>query len=265
MFARGAVESKKYTKEAERSIKHLAAIAEDMPKPAAIITHKAFLDHATEEGAKDVAEAFEAANSVKIGWWGRHDRGHNDWAGRHIAIVGMNIFSPPDIDALWQERRVLMRLIGQEIDQLPKADGKGAFIPTDPDAAAWLFDIYAASLVQAIGRARGINHEAEEPLEVRLYGGLVNSGMDAALARHLITISSKVAYGDTVHVQRSNDPRERVRDAIRGVASGRKGAAGVSRRAVDTWLMRASKNGVKHDIVDEEIRKWKAELETTNQ
>ncbi len=258
MWARGAIESQRYGAEAARAMKHLAAIAATMPRPAAIITHKSYLLYSSDKRDADaVAKAFEADTGVAIGWYGKHDRGHNRWAGRHIALVGMPILSPSTIRSLWQERRVLMRLIGQEIEPLSISDG--SFIPDTPEAARWLMDIYAATLVQAIGRARGVNHDADDPLQIRLYGGLVNVAMDAALWRHLVPIDATERYSDSIQVPRADDPRWRIRAAIEGIARGRKGAAGVSQRAVETWMMRTGQRAGRHSIVLDEIKKWKLE------
>lgn len=151
-----------------------------------------------------------------------------------------------------------MRLIGQEIEPLSIPDG--SFIPDDPEAARWLMDIYAATLVQAIGRARGVNHhDADEPLQIRLYGGLAIQAMDAALARYLVPIDATGRYSDSIQVPRADDPRWRIRAAIEEIARGRKGAAGVSQRAVETWMMRTGQSAGKHAIVLDEIKKWKLE------
>jgi hypothetical protein len=258
MFARGVVHADDYKIKAEREIRHLKAMAMQMPKPAAIITHMSYLKYATEDrDPQTVADAFEQETGVALGWFGKHDRGHNAWSWRHIAIVGMPIFSPAVIRSLWQERRVLMRLIGQEIGQL--SINEGSFMPDDPEAARWLMDIYAATLVQAIGRSRGVNHDGDEPLQIRLYGGLVSPGMDAAIARHLISIDATERYSDTVEIERSNDPRWRIRAAIEEIAKGRKGPAGVSQRAVETWLMRTGHKVCKHSIVLDEIKKWRSQ------
>lgn len=166
----------------------------------------------------------------------------------------MPIFSPSTIRSLWQERRVLLRLIGQEIGQLPDSSEEGAFIPADPAAREWLFDIYAATLLQSIGRARGINHDKDEPLEIRLYGCLINPGMDAALSRSMITISDTTKYKG---IPRVNDPRERIRAAIEEVARGPRGPAGVSRRSVAEHLVRDNMKARKAQIISDEIRAWK--------
>jgi hypothetical protein len=262
MFARGRVTAEEYSKKAAREIKHLKKIAERMPKPAAIITHKAFLHYAESDAdAEAIADNFEAETGVKLGWFGRHDRGHNAWSGRHIAIVGMPIYSPGVIRGLWQERRVLLDSIGIEVDELKTQDEQeGAFMPADPDAVAWLCEIYAANLVQAIGRARGINREGD-PLQIYLVGGIDSKEMDTALARSMVNIHQSIKYTDFVTVERENDPRWRIRAAISELARGRKGLDGVSRRAVESWLMRAGHKTSKHDIVDEEIRQFRAQAE----
>lgn len=259
MFARGAVRSDDYAKRAMNQIRCLEKIASRMQKPAAIITHKAFLDRADPEmNAEELASAFEHLTGVKLGWFGKHDRGHNEWARRHISIVGMPIFSKSVIESLWQERRVLMQMIGREIEPLHDSESDGAFIPADTEAQTWLFDLYAATLVQSIGRARGINHEGDEPLQIHLYGGLVNRGMDAALARYLVTISDTEAFKEVIEVQRENDPRWRIRAAIEEIARGRKGAAGVSQRSVETWLIRSGYGPGKTQIILDELKKWKS-------
>lgn len=261
-FSRGNVRAKDYHDRAQREMEDMRCIAADMPKPAAIITHLAYLKHAhPNQDAEQMAKDFEAETGVKIGWFGMHDRGHNEWAGHHIAIVGMNIPNPPAIMAGWHERRILMH--AQGVDNVPPlalsgdaTKGVELFIPKDPIVRQWLFDLYAATLVQAIGRARGINHDGDKPLEIRLYGGIEHPDMDAALEKYDIRINEVLRY----ERQRKNDPRWRIRAAIEAVASSRRsGRKNVSRDAVVTWLRRAGHPIGSTAIIDEEIRKWRSE------
>lgn len=261
-FSRGNVRAKDYHDRAQREMEDIRCIAADMPKPAAIITHLAYLKHAhPNQDAEQMAKNFEAETGVKIGWFGMHDRGHNEWAGHHIAIVGMNIPNPSAIMAWRHERRILMH--AQGVDNVPPlalsgdaTKGVELFIPTDPIVRQWLFDLYAATLVQAIGRARGINHDGDEPLEIRLYGGIEHPDMDAALEKYDIRINEVLRY----ERHRKNDPRWRIKAAIEAVASSRRsGRKNVSRDAVVTWLRRAGQPIGSTAIIDEEIRKWRSE------
>lgn len=79
----------------------------------------------------------------------------------------------------------------------------GPPMPADPHTRGWLIDRYAADLVQAIGRARGVN--SSRTIRVELWGGIATPEMDRALAAHGIEIEA--CWPNTVHrTQRGRPP-----------------------------------------------------------
>ena len=190
-YGRGPVEASKYSAYARGLIARLKHIAAEMPKPAAILTHRAYLDGASDGCAEELAERFEAQTGVAIGWWGRDERGHNRWIGRHIAIVGMRLLGPHDQASLYARARAAAIWAGADPADWPEWDGSterydgvAAPLPTVPAARRWWAERLAADLVQAIGRARAVSHTGAAPIEVRIYGGVWWPDLYQALDRY---------------------------------------------------------------------------------
>jgi len=199
VYGRGPVEASKYRDYARGMITRLKCIAAELPRPAAILTHRAYLDGASDGCAEELAERFEAETGVAIGWWGRDERGHNRWIGRHIAIVGMRLLAPHDQASLYARARAAAIWAGAPAADWPEWDGStehhegvAAPLPTVPAARRWWAERLAADLVQAIGRARGVSHTGPEPLEVRLYGGVWWNDLTDALARYGLRVNEEV-------------------------------------------------------------------------
>jgi hypothetical protein len=228
-----------------------------MQKPAAIITHKAWLKNSVEnylsdQAAKEASELFYKKTGVKIGWFGSHDRGHNEWQGCNISVVGWPLLSPDAISAAYSGDRAALMVAG--IDW-PAWDGVCSEwdapnlippLPTQIVVRDWLLDQYAATIAQAIGRARAVNSPSE--IRIHLYGGLNSREMEDVLAVHGVFINHKEK--DTVHRtreiyrQRGSDLAA-IREAIHQIGLDGRNA---SRRAVRAELTRIGKSADDHVI-----------------
>jgi hypothetical protein len=204
LYARGDVrQAEEYRESAKARMTELAQIAQGMGRPAAIITHKAYLKYSadawrTDEAAEQVAQGFQDETGVGIGWFGKHDRGLNIWSGHHIALVGMPLLSKAAIAGLYASTRNAMVNAGLG-DQWPvwdgimdkeKPDAEGPPLPLMPSVRAWLMDTYAQGVAQAIGRNRAVNHDGE-PLQVDFWGGIQSKEMDRVLLKYGITIHNR--------------------------------------------------------------------------
>lgn len=221
LYSRGQVGPGEYQRNAKSRMAEIARIAAQLPKPAAILTHKASLKYSVDhcqhdDAATDARAEFEAETGVDIGWFGGHDRGHNAWAGRHLAIVGMPLLSPK---AIASDYGVVRAALMQAGVAWPAWDGQtggegaeaqGVPLPSDSQVRAWLLDSYAQGVAQAVGRNRAVNHQGE-PLTVQLWGGIDHPELDEALARHGIEIQERVA--NTLH-KTLNEYRNRGTDMI---------------------------------------------------
>ena len=207
LYSRGDVKKADYPAKARARMDEIRdLIAPKMQKPAAILTHKAYLRysqeaHQADDATEAAAQEFEAQTGIPIGWYGRHDRGLDAWGGRHMALVGMPLLSKESIAGLYATVRSAMADCGipmPEWDQVmdkEKADADGPPMPVMPEVRAWVIDEYAQGMAQAIGRSRAVNHPRGcKPLQVTLWGGLQTAEMDLALRK----------YGVTVHDRRVN-------------------------------------------------------------
>ncbi|HML81550.1 MAG TPA: hypothetical protein PKE37_07275 [Thiomonas arsenitoxydans] len=205
LYSRGGVKKTDYPMKAKARMEEIRdLIAPGMDKPAAIITHKAYLKYSQEahqsDDAADVAAMdFEEGTGVPIGWFGKHDRGLDSWGGRHLALVGMPLLSEESIAGAYACTRAAMIDCGipmPEWDRVvdkDKPDADGPPMPVMPEVRAWLLDEYAQGLAQAIGRNRAVNHPRGcKPLQVHLWGGLQTPEMDAALQRYGVMVHDRM-------------------------------------------------------------------------
>ena len=205
LYARGLVGTGEYQRAALTYMRELERIAESaLPWPAAIITHKAWLKYSVEHcqadsAALDAKADFEDAmgGHVRLGWFGGHDRGHNEYQGHHIAIIGMPLISPDAVASGYAQARAALLQVGVEWPEGDEAndDGKasqGVPLPAQAMVRAWLLDAYAATLAQAIGRNRSANHDHPDPLQVQLWGGLDTPEMAAALQAYGVHIDERL-------------------------------------------------------------------------
>jgi hypothetical protein len=204
LYSRGDVQKSDYPMKSKARMDEIRdLIAPKMDKPAAIITHKAYLKysqeaHQADDAAEDAAREFEEATGVPLGWFGRHDRGLDSWGGRHLALVGMPLLSKESTAGAYACTRAAMIDSGipmPEWDRVmdkEKADADGPPMPVMTEVRAWLVDEYAQGLAQAVGRNRAVNHPRGcKPLQVHLWGGLQTAEMDAALLRYGVMVHDR--------------------------------------------------------------------------
>ena len=200
------------------------------------------------EIAAAAAADFEARTGVKLGWWGRHERGHNAWKGLNVAMFGMPLLGQDDrgggsLPAQYQLTRAALIMAGEDALAWPRdvgeldfgLEGTGAIpIPARVEVRRWLMDRYAADIAQGIGRARAARSERQ--IQVLIVGGVDTPDMDAALMGHGVIIDERVA--NDVHNSRRGRPPTG-EDAVQSVimmideADGR-----VSKRSVAAELRR---------------------------
>ncbi|MHB1991677.1 DEAD/DEAH box helicase family protein [Metallibacterium scheffleri] len=177
--------------------------------PWAFIVHMAHLvgygrlegDKRTKpEIAVAVAADFEVRTGVKIGWWGRHERGHNSWKGCNIATFGMPLLGQDErgggsLPSQYQLTRAALIMAGEDPRAWPRDVGDLEFglegeraipLPARTEVRRWLLDLYAAHVAQGIGRARAARSERE--IQILLIGGVDNPDLDAALLGHGVVI-----------------------------------------------------------------------------
>jgi hypothetical protein len=169
---------------------------------AAILVHKRAADQLPQE--------------YWDGYWGRDHRAHNQWSGRALVIVG-GFYSPQQSwSSEYQADRLAALTAGCSVDAWPELDPAdeqvlGAWgcegsadvqcsmpMPANEHVRDWLLRRSTAETVQAIGRARGANHQGEA-LVVHVYGGLPLVG----LADYGITVDEYVE--DDERLGRSRD------------------------------------------------------------
>lgn len=196
---------------------------------------------------------------VLTGWWGRAERGHNEWSGRHLAIFGGPYLGPQDQASQYSAARVFALSAGGPVHEWPAWTGEmvgdlwiqegatevhaGAPLPANPKIRAWLLRHYVASVVQAIGRVRGVWQTAEKPCEIHLYGGLPlwelwEHGLEVGAYKE--DPRGWRTSGD-YHAQRALDARERLIAALEALE-----AVGgvVSFRNVNDYLHSVQQQGL---------------------
>ena len=204
LYARGDVKKAAYSDEARAHLAEIRdLIAPQLPQPAAILTHMAYLRysqvaHRADDAAQVAAQQFEADTGVPIGWYGRHDRGLDCWGGRHLALVGMPLLSENTVAGLYAATRAALADCGiqwpawDKVMDKDKPDADGPPLPMMPEVRAWLLDEYAQTLAQGIGRNRAVNHPRDAaPLQVQLWGGIQTFEMDAAIAKYGVVIHDR--------------------------------------------------------------------------
>ena len=207
LYSRGQVGPGDYQRNAVARMAEIKRIAAQLTQPAAILTHKATLKYSVPhcqhpDAVIDAKADFEGKTGAGIGWFGAHDRGHNDWAGRHLALVGATLLSADAIAASYGVVRAALMQAGvvwTAWDGQTGGEGaetQGVPLPTNPQVRAWLLDTYAQSLAQGIGRNRAANHVGQ-PLVVQLWGGIDHPELDQALTRYGIEIHERLP--NTLH------------------------------------------------------------------
>jgi len=198
LFGRGRAEAKSSKQEDHESrsksriFEIVSNIVDDFEKenraPRAIITHKPWRED-IEQNEKMSEKLTEC--HAEIGHFGLDDRAHDEWSGRHLAIVGGPILSPAGWRTEYSTARLTAIRAGADVEMWPHwptgddasekdvwlDEGAGfdvkchAPLPADQHIRAWVLARYRETIVQAIGRTRAVRHSGE-PLTVEIWGGL---------------------------------------------------------------------------------------------
>jgi len=161
-------------------------IAEHPGAPVSVLTHKPLAEKLQERLEKDDELGdLLAAGVLRLGWFGRDDKGTNRFAGSHLLVFGIPVPPPVVMRAAWDETRAL--LFGFEdlpewdetpedrvrvVRQLP--DGSEVpmrvWAPRDQRIREWWDHTLSASVAQIAGRAR----PADNPgVEIQMWSGFV--------------------------------------------------------------------------------------------
>ncbi len=200
-YFRGNLRKNGYKATAETALKDIRLFAETMPPgQAAIMTHLSYITRTHKDFGKngikgvDLAEdtcaKFSNENSVHLGWFGRHERGHDDWNGMDLAIFGMPLISNEAASALYSAERAALLAAGIDWPawtDIKSTENEAVPLPADPTIREWMLDHYAQTMTQAVGRARAVR--SERKINVSLFGGIETPEMDSALAKHGVVVS----------------------------------------------------------------------------
>ncbi len=162
------------------------------------------LGRSKSDVAAMIAAAFEQRYRVRLGWFGRHDRGQDQWKDFNMRIFSQALLGSKrgadgaDADAeasedggsltkTWRLARAAAISVGlpavnwpEDVGDMDNVKGRPQ-LPLDPCVRRWLIDRYVGALIQAIGRARAAR--ALHLIRVELWGGLDCPEVDQALAR----------------------------------------------------------------------------------
>ncbi len=215
MFGRGSPKSKGgqegYSKKTQIRMSELVKIAEFMKekggKGAAIITHLAWIKYFLgiqnlskfdlDKALSLFCEDFRKKNGCAIGWFGQHDRGHDEWNGYHIAIVGAPLINNDAAIKNYFCDRAAMLTVGVAWDIWD-----GEFLEDDLDncvpglpssslAMNHLLESYAATWAQSAGRSRAVR--SPTPIAIEIFGGIQNAEMEDALLKMGLPIQHRVS------------------------------------------------------------------------
>jgi hypothetical protein len=160
-----------------------AYLAHNPGREIAILTHKPVVEKLEEQWKDDPYFGPLLARGVlKAGWYGRHDRGTNEFEGRSVLVFGVPSTSPDAQRAAANNDRAVLaglREVPEWSDERVRVvrrlpDGREVALrmlaPADPVLRArWDYELSAA-IAQAVGRARMADHP---DVEVHLFGGYV--------------------------------------------------------------------------------------------
>jgi len=152
-------------------------------EPVSILSHKPVIERLEKKLREDGELArLLAAEAVKLGWFGRDDRGSNRFAGSHLLVFGVPIPPPYALRAAWDEVRALLH----GVVELPEwdderlrairrlADGSevamGVLTPKNPEIREWWDYSLSAACGQIAGRARPADNPESE---IHIWSGFV--------------------------------------------------------------------------------------------
>lgn len=183
-----------------------------------------------------------------IGWWGWHERAHDEWGGCDIMIWDDDGIPRTAMRDMWEVNRLFLAVKDEKAKELPhypKVDDNTGFetdvwvrvgdkeqqsrcrLPKDPGIRAFELAYHSENIEQAIGRVRPVNHEGE-PLRAYVLGGRPHPGLAEMGARSVrfekvIDLETRMERGARVH-------DERLRDAVlTGLALEYQGKRGTQR------------------------------------
>jgi len=215
-------------------------LAERPGRPIAILSHKPVVEQLEKrlKEDKEVAQLLEAG-TIRLGWFGRDDRGSNRFAGCDLLIFGVPVPPPHVLREQWDEARALL----SGVCDLPEwddervravrrlADGTevpmGVLAPKNPEIQEWWDYSLSAACAQIAGRARPADNPESE---IHMWTGFIPD-----LGRFGFEV--EVAAGEPTAVQDVNNLRhlrsmERV--AVAAAALARSGEA-VTVRNIQDW------------------------------
>jgi len=102
-------------------------------------------------------------NQSDVGWWGHHDRAHNNWAGRDMVIAGAPTVPPVIAEDTYRADGATVVAAAGTLAAWPEwtprrqPDGRRN-VSVSPGIQAWDDDRIAGHLAQAIGRVRSLDH-----------------------------------------------------------------------------------------------------------
>ena len=219
-------------------------------REAAITKHEAFLNLYPGAGHIWMKRARLAVDpemtDSRIEHWGGGHRGHDDFSGKDLCLVGGHFTPEHGWSAAWQGARIAALAAGCPAEDWPaqpdgpiesqdhqEVDEGGAFVqsrhplPIDHRMREFFLRLSTNEQVQAIGRGRGVNHLGE-PLTVRIFGGLPLFG----LWEHGLTV-------DRYEVDPEEIRGERLEQAVadrQAVAKALQDGVDRTIRAVRAWI-----------------------------
>lgn len=152
-----------------------------------------------------------------IGWWGWHDRAHDEWAGHDLILWDQPAIPRDVLGDKWEEHRALRIAHGETPASIPHWSAEWvsdewvctgeqdqqsrAALHATPEIRAFTQSIMDAARMQAAGRARGVNHSG-----CRIYqmGGTPAT----ALADHGISVGYRRLDGKVTDAERKVEQHE---------------------------------------------------------
>jgi len=162
-------------------------VAEHPGETVSVLSHKPIVQKLQERLEKDDELGdLLAAGVLRLGWFGRDDKGTNRFAGSHLLIFGIPVPPPVVMQAMWDETRALLFERGEDLpewDEKPEdrvrvirrlPDGSEVPMrvwgPRDPLIREWWDYTLSSAVAQIAGRAR----PADNPdVEIQMWSGFV--------------------------------------------------------------------------------------------
>lgn len=266
--------SQSYARERDHLLAAIRLHAGALPEGArmAVITHMDFaaavhgdlarqgLADPDDEGIAEtgyVLPAIVPGRTVYVGWWGRHDRGHNAWEHCQILILwGVPILSPDAAEREWISAETAVAGAGGEADptwdaarveRRHEVPGTGWEIGCDGyarnDIDAWARSWTTARAVQGVGRLRATARPGEA-LTVHVYA-MYPLSADYGMRVDEVDLTGPWRTAAEYQSGRWADTERRAREAVVAL---RDAGQRASRRAVNGWLRERGQTGVSEHV-----------------